>query len=145
MSDGFDDPMNVSAYPKVKDLVGHLVLFTPTKLDENLLNANFSKPGKPVYEDRVTTDVVVLDGPVGDLDGTEFPDMWVSNGRLVNQLKRSVGKRVLARVSLKDTSRPAGEGNPYGLEPGSDEDKALAKKYLAELKKRQDEEDPFAI
>lgn len=144
MTDPFSDPTNVSAYPKVTDLRGHLVLLKPTKLEEGLLSA-FSKPGKPQYQDRVTADVVVLDGPLDDFEDDEFPDMFFSQARLVSQMKRSIGGMVLARLDTREPGTKAGEGNPWGLNPPTDDDRKVARKYLADLEKSKAEEDPFAV
>jgi hypothetical protein len=146
MSDPFSDPSASSGYPKVAELVGHLVLLRPTRFEERLLNQHFSKPDKPVYNDRVTADVIVLDGPLGEHDDTQWDDMWITNSRLTSQLRRSVDKQVLGRVELRYPDKPVGQGNPYGLVPPSEDDRKLARKFLAEEEeKAKTEENPFEV
>lgn len=141
----FESAPNVSSYPKVDELRGHLLLVRPTKLEEGILSS-FSKPGKPQYQDRITTDVVVLDGPLDNFDETEFTDMYISQSRLVAQLKKAVKTRgmILGRL---DTFRPgekAEQGNPWGLAPYTESDAIQARQYLeSEAKREKERSNPF--
>ncbi len=128
--DPFADAPNVSAYPKVDQLRGRLLLVKPTKLEENLLSS-FSKPGKPQYQDRVTADVYVVDGsPEGFPGEAEFLDMYFSQDRLVKQLKRNIdGPMILGRLDTFKPGLKAEQGNPWGFQPATAEDKGLARVF----------------
>lgn len=130
--EAFESAPDVSAYPKPNDLRGHLLLIRPTKFEGDLLS-QFSKPGKPQYQDRITADVIVLDGPLENFEETEFFDMYFSQVRLVSQLKPFVKRQGLCLARL-DTFRPgqkAEQGNPWGLVTEfTDEDAQLAREHL---------------
>lgn len=127
------DLPQVSTYPKMDQLRGRLLLIKPSKLEENLLSS-FSKPGSPQYQDRVTADVYVVDGPpVEGFDGeNEFLDMYFSQDRLVKQLKRNVlpgSKMLLGRLDTFKEGEPAKAGNPWGLKDPTDDDRSLARTF----------------
>lgn len=130
--DPFASAPQVSAYPKMDDLRGRLLLVKAHKLEEGLLSS-FSKPGKPMYQDRITADVYVVDGgaPEGFEGETEFLDMYLSQDRLVKQLKRSVpgGRMILGRLDTFKPGTKAEAGNPWGLQEPTDEDKAKARVF----------------
>lgn len=138
-----DAPLPTSAFPKVRDFEGHLVLFTPTKLERGIPSNFRDKQGNAQLQDRITTDVVVLDGPLDDFEDTEYDALWISNDKIVNQLSKAVktGSMVLARVTLPDPKKAAGVGNAWQLSPPNDDDRKVARQYLASKK----EEDPFAV
>lgn len=128
--DPFASAPQVSAYPKVDQLRGMLLLVKATKLEEGLLSS-FSKPGKPVYQDRVTADVYVVDGAPDGFEGeTEFLDMYFSQDRLVKQMKRSInGRMILGRLDTFKPGTKAEAGNPWGFQEPSEEDKNLARAF----------------
>lgn len=142
--DAFDAPAEiVSKFPKVRDLKGHLILFTPTQFDQNVRSNFTNKDGSPQLQDRVTTDIVILDGPVDGFEDTEFAALWISNDRIVKRLAPSVktGRMVLGRVNTPDPKKAAGTGNPWDLIAPSEADKKVAQAYIA----AKAEEDPFAL
>lgn len=148
--DEFDSPPDVSAWPSVENLKGMLLLIRPTKFEEHILSVAFSKPGKEVYQDRITADVYTVEGkPIPGFEGiTEFLDVYISGERVVKQLVRSIGVRpVLGRLDTY-TGEKAGPGNPWGLTPPTPEDKEIARSYLRAHKiappKTQQATNPFA-
>lgn len=129
--DPFDDAPQVSAYPKLEQLRGRLLLVKPTKLEEHILT-KFGTPTNPQYQDRITADVYVVDGPsVEGFDGeSEFLDMYLSNDRLVKQLRRNIGGRmVLGRLETFEPGKKAMAGNPWGFQEATAEDKGLARVF----------------
>lgn len=138
-----DAPEPVSEYPRIRNLKGRLVLFTPSKLEKDIPSNFKDKDGKPQLQDRVTTDMVVLDGPLEDFDDVEFENMWVSNSALVKQLSKAAkrGGMVLGRIGLPDPKGVPGTGNPWMLMVPTEEDRQVARDYLAGL----EDDDPFAV
>lgn len=140
-----DAPEPTSAFPKVRDLKGYLVLFTPTKIERGIPSNFRDKQGNVQLQDRVTTDIAILDGPLEDFEDVEFDGMWISNdtivGQLAKALKKGDGAMVLARVDTPDPKKAAGTGNPWKLVVPTDADRQVARDYLAAKK----EEDPFAV
>lgn len=132
-ADGFGQAPDVSNYPKLDALRGALVLITPTRLETGLLSS-FSKPGQPQYQDRITANVVVLDKlPLAGFDSNEFTAMYFSQTRLVAQLQANVGtgRAILGRLDTYRPGEKAQAGNPWGIQPYSDADAAMARAYLA--------------
>lgn len=144
--DPFADAPAVGAYPTPEQLRGHLLLIKPTKLEENILSARFSKPGKPVYNDRITADVYVVDGSPKGFEGeTEFMDMYWSGDRMVKQLKRNVGGvMVLGRLQTYKEGVEAGPGNPWGLLVATPEDKGMARTFWKARSQPKTAPNPFA-
>lgn len=113
--------------PRVADIAGRMVAFTPTAL---ALNVPGVKPGE--LQDRITADVVVLDGgplafggkPEKGIPHTliisapcEFSGMYVSQTNLVGALRGSVNAGVvLGRIVQGTTSKP-GNNPPWNLAP----------------------------
>lgn len=139
------------AFPKVEDFDGRLLLFMPSKIEYGI-------KGKFGEQDRVTTDVVVLDDPSGEIEKVD--DMFISQKGLVSTLAKCLkpGNKpfVLGRMSMfpaKDTQeaaekhpdgirgvledwlRKGGKGNKppfsWGLADFTDEDAAKARAYIA--------------
>jgi hypothetical protein len=135
--DPFEQAANVGDFPKLTALRGRLLMFQPTKLEENLVSAKYSKPNDPKLYDRLTSTVYVIDGgPVRAEDGsvfdtTGFMDMYISQTRLITQLKRAIpkGTMVLGRLDTYKPGDPA-QGNPWGLADLTEEDKAAARAYI---------------
>lgn len=143
-NDPFENPADiVSNFPKVRDLKGHLVLFTPVKFEADVRSNFTNMHGSPKLQDRITTDLVVLDGPINGFDDTKFDALWISNDRIVKRLVPAVktGRMVLGRVNTPDPNKAPGVGNPWDLVAPSEADKQVARDYITSLK----EEDPFAV
>ncbi len=126
--DEFD---SASAYVAIKDLMGELVLFTPSEHVEEV-QTDFGQ------KDAVLTDIVVL-----SQDGApEFNDVMIFQGSLIGQLKRRVpqrnqatgqvireGRKLLGRIGKGEAKK--GQNAPYILVDPSDDDKQAARDYLA--------------
>src|SRR5690348_9840514 len=141
MTDPWSSPAVIpSAFPSVQGLHGRLVLLTPRKV-ETVPDTN--NPGK--FKDRMMVDVLVVDGagpiPVFKqrqhtgqyLEGTDFPGTYMSQSRIVNQLREALatGGKVLGRVGLYKEGEPQGQGNPWGLVDPTEQDAQLARQFLA--------------
>lgn len=123
----------LSVFPKMVQLNGLLLLIKPVKLEENLLNTRFSKPGQPPQTyDRLTADVETIDYTPAGFDSNVFPSMYISGSRLITQLRGNLatGKPVLGRLSLYKPNEAAGAGNPWGLLEPTPEDVQLALRYV---------------
>jgi hypothetical protein len=135
--DEFD---SAGAYVAVKDLLGDLVLFSPTEHVEEVQTDFGTK-------DAVLTDLVVITAEGGP---AEYTDVMIFQGSLIGQLKRKIAgqKKLLGRIDKGEAKK--GQNAPYILTAPSDEDKQLARDYLAgrvisaaaPLTKA---EDPFAV
>lgn len=125
-------------------LLGRLVLVTPTKLETGLPDKY--NPGKTV--DRITADVVVLDGAPLE-DGAELPaafdGQYFSQKLIVSQLTKAAksnmrgadpARMVLGRVE-KLPPKEKGHKPAYSLAEFTPEDAQKARDYLAT-------KDPFA-
>lgn len=113
--------------PRVADIAGRMVAFTPTAL---ALNVPGIKAG--TFQDRITTDVVVLDGgplafggkPEKGIPHTlvistpcEFTGMYVSQTNMVGALRGSVGAGVVLGRIVQGTTNVAGNNPPWNLAP----------------------------
>lgn len=136
--DEFDTP---GAYVAVKDLLDQLVLFTPTEYVEEVTTDFGTK-------DAVTTDLVVLSGPEA---GTEYTDVMIFQGSLIGTLKRKIsgGRKVLGVIGKGDAKK--GQNAPYILLAPDDDQKQVARDYLAgrtiadATEPEADGGDPFAV
>jgi len=141
MTDPWSAPAALpSTFPSVQGLHGRLVLLTPRKV-ETVPDTN--NPGQ--FKDRMMVDVVVVDGagpvPVFKnrqhtgqfLEGTDFPGTYMSQSRIVNQLREALasGGKVLARIGLYKEGQPQGQGNPWGLVDPTEQDAQIARQFLA--------------
>lgn len=129
-----------STFPSAQSFHGRLLLLTPRKID---LVPNKQNPTQTV--ERMTVDVTVVDGagpvqlfnnrqPTGQyLEGPDFPGVYFSQGRIVNQLRKALetGGKVLGRVGLYKEGQPAGQGNPWGLVDPTEQDAQIARHFLA--------------
>jgi len=120
----------------VDDLDGRLVIIFPHAIAE----VASTKPGGKPY-DRVTADVVVVDGaPTDKL--TSLPhlatDMYLSASALVGAVRKHVGKGkpVLGRVDSRPSSYNK-QVKAYGLADPTDADKAAARPALAKYRAGQ--------
>ena len=134
--DEFD---TAGAYVAVKDLLGELVLFTPTEYVEEVQTDFGTK-------DAVVTDLVVL-----TQGGAEYQDVMIFQGSLIGQLKRKIqGGRKLLGVIAKGEAKK-GQNAPYILAAPTDEQKQVARDFLAGRVVEQATDsgdagdDPFAV
>jgi len=119
---------------------GRLVMIWPIKIERGVPN-NLGKPGET--QDRMTADVVILDGPQFAFGGApekgkphthttpampyEIPSMWISTGPLITQCERRIGEIVCGRLGIKNL--PNGN-TAYKLDDPTAEDMAAANAYL---------------
>lgn len=155
--DAFGDPAaRLPKAPRMRDLYGRLLLIIPSKLETGIEST--VNPGK--FQDRMTADVIVLDGgtihyggkpeavpAVAHMLTAEVPlcsrGQWLSFSGIISQCREALAKRaqgqpgmVLGRLSAGVASKP-GSNPPWLLTPPSEADKAIARAYLASV-------DPFA-
>lgn len=126
--DAFDDAR--TGFIKAEDLVGRLCLIKPISVGER----ESTQPGSlgKMYP-YVETDTIVLDGEPGDLID-EVPMVvegfqW-SGARVVGLLQPKVrsGRLVLGRLAAVKVK---GRNDAWELQPPTDEDKKVAREYLA--------------
>lgn len=132
--DEFDTP---GAYVAMKDLLGELVLFTPTEYIEE------------VTTDFGTKDAVVTDLVVVSQGGAKYSDVMIFQGSLIGQLKRRVssGRKLLGVIGKGEAKK--GQNAPYLIEAPTDEQMQmtrdlLAGRIVAEATPTK-VEDPFAV
>lgn len=157
---GGDDPFSGPAPqqargPRLRDLYGRLLLIVPFKV-ETVPN-RLAKDGST--QDRMTADVIVLDGgtilfggapekipAVPHTKSAETPHktdrMFISSVGLISQCRDALAKRaqgqpgmVLGRLNVGEAK--GDQAPPYLLTTPTDADKILARQYLAKV-------DPFA-
>lgn len=163
---GGDDPFSGPAPqqargPRLREMYGRLLLLVPHKLEEGLVSRTYTNPdGTPVINDRMTADVIVLDGepinyggkpeampPVAHTKVAGVPHkttaMFISSAGLISQCREALAKKitqgspglVLGRLTRGESS---GKGEPpWLLTQPTDADKQIARQYLAQV-------DPFA-
>ena len=139
MTDPFAAPAHVpSEFARIQSFHGRLCLWKPTATD---MVPNEHGQLKP----RLTVDITVVDGagplPMYEqrvhtgkfLDGPEFRGTYVSGQRLVVQLDDALksGGMVLGRLGLYKEGKPQGQGNPWGIVEPTEEDKQIARQFLA--------------
>lgn len=156
-----DDPFGAPAPqaprgPRLRDIYGRLVLLVPTKLEIGVPN----RLQAGTTQDRMTADVIVLDGgpiafggkpeatPPTPHDKTaqvphKTAGMYISSTGLISQCRDALAKRalgqpgmVLGRLGVGQAKEP-GQNAPWLLTPFTPADAALARAYLAQV-------DPFA-
>lgn len=142
MTDPFGGPAVIpTEFATIESFRGRLVLIKPTKLETGLPNQ--MNPGQ--LQDRMTADVSVVDGrgpvqqfknrqPTGQiLAGPEFPGTWFSQDRVVKQLMDAYknGTMVLGVLETYKPGQQAIKGNPWGIVEATEEQKQLARNYLA--------------
>lgn len=135
------------AFVKMDDLEGRLVLITPTDSGERQSTLKGAKESDTyVY---IVSDTVVLDGEISDMID-EVPSVledfqWSGQavtGQLLPQLKKK--GMVLGRLGTKPNSWKT---KTWVLQEPTDEDKVLARKWLADEEARKaaaTPDDPFA-
>lgn len=135
--DEFD---TAGAYVAVKDLLGELVLFTPSEYVEEV-KTDFGD------KDAVVTDLVVLTAQGGPV---EYQDVMIFQGSLIGALKRKIpGGRKLLGVIAKGEAKK-GQNAPYILAAPDDAQKQVARDYLAgrtieNATEDAPADDPFAV
>jgi hypothetical protein len=149
--DPFSDPGSGGSYPTMKMLNGRLLLIRPTVLEKGLPNT--LQPG--TFRDRITADVVVLDGDditeivnddgdvTAELDEPLVPpfkleDMYISQSKLISEIKSKVADKglVIGRLARLKPLK-AGQKGAWSLQVATDADRAVGRAYLASV-------DPFA-
>lgn len=133
-----------SAFASADSLRGRLVLIRPTKIERDIPKQSHVPNGPK--GDRVTANVTVVDGlgPVQVfakrqptdrwLDGPEHRGVWFNQDQLAAGLQDVRGnllELVLARIDTLQPGTPAGQGNPWVFQDPSEEDKDVARKFLA--------------
>lgn len=128
--------------PRLKDFArdNRLVLIKPIRIERGVPNTK-GKPGET--QDRMTADVIVLDGPPIPMGGKpeegqphttqavppyEIVSMFISSAPLISQIERRMGEYVLGRLSMR--SLPNGN-TAYRLSTDANEaDNAIATQFL---------------
>jgi hypothetical protein len=160
--DPFDAPAAQQARgPRMREMYGRLLLVIPRKLEHGVVSRTLkNSDGSPAVQDRMTADVVILDGttihyggkpeaviPVPHDKSAEIPfrvtGMFISNAGLISQCREALAKivsqgrpgMVLGRLGQGQGGQ---NGNPpWILTPATDADRVIGKAYLATV-------DPFA-
>lgn len=115
------------------DLVGQLLLISPTGMSEEINTTN--GPATPLI-----ANIVVLSNKKGKAlaEPEEIEDALVFQKVLVSTLKGSINKnRVLGRLIADEKRKKPGQSAPYVLEVATDADKVIARAFLKS-------KDPFA-
>lgn len=165
-----DDPFGAPAPqapkgPRFRELYGRLLLIMPTKLEEGIISNQFrNDDGSPVIQDRMTADVIVLDG--GDIHYGGKPEkmppvphnmvatvphktakQYISYSGIISQcrpylanyLAKNGGKTMALGRLARGENENKGE-KPWILTEATDADRAIARAYLA----ANPPADPFA-
>lgn len=144
-------PATGGARPTIKKIgPGRLVLLFPIKIEKGVVSTRFKNPdGTPTVSDRMTADVVVLDGPpvtYGGDDAKMIPDtlsaptgpdsdkhmgVYINGKILISQCERTLdpnGQRsILGRLIQVPTAGTPG----WKLDDPTEADKALAREWFA--------------
>jgi hypothetical protein len=151
--DPFGAPAPRADRPTMLCLPGRLLLVMPKRMEYNVPVKN-PKPGMPAQQDRLTADVIVLDGGTLHYGGdpgarpprphtktAEVPlrieGMYISQKGLLSQTREAVdklqsgqpGAMVLGRLGWGE-AKP-GENAPYLLMPFTEQDAQVARAWLA--------------
>lgn len=110
-----------------KDVIGELLLITPTALEEDVVTANGTS-------DAIRADIVVLDRKK-PAKSEVIEGGLVFQKVLQGQLRDSLAKgtRVVGTLIQDEASKKAGQSAPYRLTAPSDEDIQVARQYLDTL------------
>jgi hypothetical protein len=144
--DPFDTPAPGGSFPAVAQLKDRLVVIWPTKV-ENLPDK--FNPGK--NKDRITANVAFLDGdPIDvriDKEGESTPlaepvapgdvmkDFFLSQTKLVSQLKPRLGGMVMGRLILLPKIQGSTNNRAYALDDNKARREAGDKDALADFEK----------
>lgn len=155
MTDPFAAPAQVaSAHASADSFRGRLVLIKPTRIEYNVPKSQ-STPN--ILGNKVTADVTVVDGlgPVQVFQqrvatgkfiaGPIYRGVWFNQDRLakmgglVDPTEDPVQMTgmVLGRLETYKPGQMAGQGNPWGFLPPTEDDKAIARAFLAASNDRQ--------
>lgn len=144
--DQFTSPTRVVnvVRPRIMDIgPGRLLLLKPTKIERGVKND--LSPDPNATQDRLTADVVVLDGPPFPYGGKpekgiphthtsnppeEWPGLWLTQDLIVRQCEKSIGGMVLGRLVRGQASDPK-RNAPWRLDEPTEDDKVIARQYLA--------------
>jgi hypothetical protein len=145
MTDPFADPTpRVSEFASADSFRGRLILVEPTKVERDIPKQS-NQPNGP-KGDRVTATVTVVDGlgpvqifsnrvPTGKfLEGPTHRGVWFNQEQLAAGLQDVKGNllgMVLCRIDTLTPGTPAGQKNPWVMNPASEEDKQVARAFLA--------------
>jgi hypothetical protein len=156
-----DDPFSAPAPqlargPRLREMYGRLLLVLPHKVETV---PNKLSPVAGATQERMTADVIVLDGgqiqyggkpeavpPVPHDKTANVPHktdrMFISAVGLISQCREALARRMAGQpgMVLGRLARGEAKGNqeaPYLLTPPTDQDKQVARQYLAQV-------DPFA-
>jgi len=113
------------------ELNGSLWMVSVLEYEEDV-PTEYSEPGKK--SPAIRADVVVLDG---EHVGRTYEGTLIFGRSMVPQLKPRVGKKIVGRLAQGEKKK--GKNAPWVLENATDEEKAIARKWVADHK-----EDPFA-
>jgi len=144
MTDPFSTPAVIaSQFASAQSFKGRLVLIAPTKYETDVPNARDASK----TADRLTATVTTVDGqgPVqifSDrnatgkyLEGPEHKGVWFGQERIVGAVAPDrtfkPGSLVLARIDTYKKDKGAGVGNPWGLIDPTEDDKRIAREFLA--------------
>jgi hypothetical protein len=141
--DPFQTPTpRASAFASAESFRGRLVLIRPTKVERDVPK----QPGSSEKGDKVTANVSVVDGqgpvqvfsrkqPTGKwLDGPEYRGVWFSQEQLaagLQDLRGNLLEMVLGRIETLKPGTSSGQGNPWVFVEPTEEDKDMARKFLA--------------
>lgn len=112
-----------------KDLVGELLLITPTELVEDMVTSASKDPS-----DAIRADIVVLDKKKpakSDVIEGGLIFQKVLQGQLRDSLAK--GTRVVGTLIQDEASKKAGQSAPYRLTAPTDADIDVARQYLDAL------------
>jgi len=146
--------------PRFRELYGRLIILVPKRLEKGLVSGRFKNPdGSAVIQDRMTADLIVLDGgtihyggepekvpPIAHDKTAEVPARWndtfISFAGIISQCRDALAARAAGRpgmvIGRLTKGTDSGKGNPpWLITPATDADKALGRQYLATV-------DPFA-
>ncbi len=163
MSDDFDSP---SEYVNMSELVGELLLFTPTEYIEKDEDTQQGVNTVHGLKDAIITDLVVVS------KGESYDQVMILQGPLIGALKRKLpvapqftgtdpngnrimseakpGRKLLGVLGRGEAKR--GQNAPFKLEAPTDEQKQMTRDYLAgkavaaaEPEAPSAEEDPWSV
>lgn len=151
--DVFGAPAPRADRPTMLCLPGRLLLIIPKRMEYQIPVRN-PKPGMPTHQDRLTADVIVLDGgtlwyggdpqarpPRPHTKTVEVPyrieGMYISQIGLLSQAREEIAKMqsgqvgaLLGRLGYGEASN--GNNAPYLMQPFTDQDAAVARAWLAQ-------------
>lgn len=134
-----------SDFAKADSFRGRLILVRPTKIERDVPKMSSQPNG--AKGDKITANVTVVDGlgpveaydrmvPTGKmLDGPDYRGVWFNQDQIVEGLLDAKGVNLLPLVLMRiDTLNPGtrqGQGNPWVVTHPSEEDKQIARNFLA--------------